>query len=218
MTRVYSTIAAGNFASRDFAVVPEFARRISRVFAALRVCHTPLSLSLSPRRLFSSGTRVFSFLHDLLPFFFIPAWNRNIASIVPRRFWQRRQCAVLGRRPNVINCKSGHCFSAREFNVTHWGSLRPPGVVWFGGIYTASTVERIRGASSHRVSPLSLSLVDLAPWFRVHPLATIALGNDATVDKHHCPISSCAIATRRHFPRRNEMHRGKYHRVWRNRR
>jgi len=26
---------------------------------------------------------------------------------------RRRQCAALGRRPNVINCKSGHCFPAR---------------------------------------------------------------------------------------------------------
>lgn len=131
MTRVYSTILAGNTRPEisPLAILRSCwnSRGISRVYSQLCVFATCLSLSLS-HRLFSSSlgtTHVsFLFLHDLLSFSFIPRGNRYIAPIVPRRFWQRRQCVVLGRRPNVINCKSGHCFPAREFNVTRWGSLR----------------------------------------------------------------------------------------------
>lgn len=166
MTRVYSIGAAGNTAfrlSRFRDPCPEFEAYLAciRSSACLPTC---LSLSVSSIVFLSplGTTHVsLSFLHDLFSgvffYFFFPSRRERrytARPIVPRRFWQRRQCAVLGRRPNVINCKSGHCFPARTSLTLPVGEAS--GCRLICGIYTAPAIERAR--TSRRFS-LSLLLV-----------------------------------------------------------
>lgn len=75
-----------------------------------------------------------SFFYTARSFVFFFTWKRSQccarrSAAVP--IWQRRQCAVLGRRPNVINCKSGHCFPARERELNVTGGN--PGAAWSAG-------------------------------------------------------------------------------------
>lgn len=102
----------------------------------------------------------------LLFLFFRSSWERARRSAAAP-IWQRRQCAVLGRRPNVINCKSGHCFPARERELNVTGGS--PGVAWSAGFtqrlaLRARNVRRAGGrvtqrrvASRWRRSAFSLS-------------------------------------------------------------
>lgn len=191
---------AGNFDSRDFAVragIREAYRACIRSSARLS-----FSLFLS-RRLFSSSldtndvVRVVPVFTRFVPvlcfsFFFLSLFHAGTslhASIVPRRFWQRRQCAVLGRRPNVINCKSGHCFPAREFNVTRWGSLRVS--------FDLRDLHSARHRTSAYVAIISISLFLSLSLTSRRGLGCIIFRRctlDATVDKHHCPdivVYSC---------------------------